>query len=301
MKVIPPIKVTDTILTVSGAAEPGAGEVLWNAATVYAVRQVAIRSTTHRRYERTIAGTTATPPESDAANWLDVGPTNRWAMFDTGRNTPTVATSPFVVDLTPGRRINAVFLGGLDADTAEITMLVGGQPVFTKLQNLMLRRTTSWYQYFYGEFKFQPSVVIFDLPPLSGATIRLTLTNSRGPCKCASFVIGSAIDVGRVKYGAATEALNFSRIDRDVFGNVTLVPRRSVPGTQQTLIAPKASVNILRDLRAQLNAVAAVWSGLDDASDGYFEPLLVYGIYRAFDINLSFLDNIEINLKLEEL
>ena len=50
-------------------------------------------------------GATAQLPEEDATgvNWVRVGVTNRWAMFDMLVATPTVAVAPLVVRLAPGR------------------------------------------------------------------------------------------------------------------------------------------------------------------------------------------------------
>lgn len=86
MIVIPPIPITSSVLASSTVAEPSAGEVVWDATTSYAVGDVVIRTTTHRKYECQIAGVDSTIPENAPARWLDIGPTNKWAMFDQNRN-----------------------------------------------------------------------------------------------------------------------------------------------------------------------------------------------------------------------
>ena len=67
MIVIPPIPITSSVLASSTVAEPSAGEVVWNAATSYAVGDVVIRTTTHRKYECQIAGVDSTTPSSAQA------------------------------------------------------------------------------------------------------------------------------------------------------------------------------------------------------------------------------------------
>ena len=67
MIVIPPILITSSVLASSTVAEPSAGEVVWNAATSYAVGDVVIRTTTHRKYECQIAGVDSTTPSSAQA------------------------------------------------------------------------------------------------------------------------------------------------------------------------------------------------------------------------------------------
>lgn len=103
--VIAPTTVTDTVLQSCTVAEPAAGETLWNAGTAYDVGDVAIRTTTHRKYKRLIAGTTAESPETDPAdppNWLDIGATNRWAQFDNKIGTQTSGATEVTTVLKPG-------------------------------------------------------------------------------------------------------------------------------------------------------------------------------------------------------
>jgi len=58
VKVTPPITITPAMLTTPAVAEPdtAAGEVAWNAATAYTTGALAVRTTTHRVYERLAPG-----------------------------------------------------------------------------------------------------------------------------------------------------------------------------------------------------------------------------------------------------
>ena len=105
-KTLVPTSITDAMLVSCTVAEPASGETEWNAATAYAVGDVAVRTTVHKRYKRLIAGTTATPPESDTSDppvWLDIGATNRWSQFDRKVGTVTsVPSGDLVTVLQPG-------------------------------------------------------------------------------------------------------------------------------------------------------------------------------------------------------
>ena len=102
--------------------------------------------------------------------------------------------------------------------------------------------------------------MLTDLPPFSGATIEVTLSNPGLPVECSTVVIGSKVFLGKIQFNARSDALNFSKIERDDFGNSLLIPRRTVPKTQQTLWVEKADVNTIRQIRKDLNAVPALWS-----------------------------------------
>lgn len=304
MIVIPPIAVTDSNLVSSTVAEPSAGEAAWNSATSYTVGQVVIRTTTHRKYENQIAGVDSGLPESTPTRWLDIGPTNKWAMFDQNRNAQTVATTTMTIEILPGKRINSVAVLGVQASTVTITMMVGATTVYGPVvKNMNGRLTATWSDYFFGEFNYVPSLVLTDLPPYAGAKIIIKLDNASSlDVKCSAVVIGSKIYLGKVQYNASSDSLNFSKIERDEFGNSLLIPRRTIPKTNQTLWVDKNNVNTLRAVREQLNAVPALWSGLDEQyDDDYFESILIYGIYKQFEINLSQPSFCEATLELEEL
>jgi hypothetical protein len=301
MKVIPPLEITDSRLVSSNTAEPGTGESAWSAGTTYALGQQVIRTSTHSIYENVLAGANSGLPENTPTRWLLVGPTNRFAMFDLLRNSQTVAASPLTVKLSAGRRINSLALLGVEAGSATVSMTVGGEVVYSVTRNMSRRTTTTWSAYFYGEFIFKPNLILFDLPLFSNSTVTVTLTSTTGSVKCGACVIGTAVDIGSAEYTAESDALNFSKIDRDTFGNAVLIPRRSVPKTQQTLFLDKEGVNKVIDVRDKLNAVPAVWSGLDDDQDGYFDALLILGIYKQFTVNLAYPDYAKVTLQLEEI
>lgn len=301
MKVIPPITITDAMLTSSTVAEPYSGETAWNAATSYTVGAQVIRTTTHRIYQNLIAGVDATAPESAPTRWEDVGPTNRWAMFDTYRNTASTAATSMTVVLTPGRRIDSIALMGLVGETVSISMTSGGPVVYTASANLILRDTTSWSGYFYGSFTYAGSVVKFDVPPYSNGIITITVSRASGNVSMGAVVLGQSVDLGQIQSQARSDTLNFSEISREFDGSAVLIPRRTVPKTDQQLQTTPDRVEALRSVRTALNAVPAVWSGLDDKSyNPNFEALLILGVYKEFSITLEPMVT-NVSLSLEEI
>lgn len=304
MRVIPPLTITDAILTSSTAAEPGPGETAWVSAGTYALGDVRIRATTHRQYICIQASTGRTAlPEVDTAYWSDNGPTNRWGMFDLLRNTATSLTgTPITVVLTPGQRINSLGFVGLQASSVTISVDVGATNYYSKTVSTIQRYTVDWLTYFFGSFRYVPSFVLFDIPQITGATVTITITNGAGVVKCGGLVVGTSQYIGATQYSATRSALNFSTVTRDSAGNATLVPRRSVPRTDQKLRIDKAYANGILQLITDLNAVPALWSGLDDQSTSdYFEALLILGVYKELSINVDHPTSALVTLQLEEI
>ena len=60
LKLLKPTTITDAMLTSSTV--PETDYTAWNAATAYTLAQRVIRVSTHKVYERLVAGTTATAP-----------------------------------------------------------------------------------------------------------------------------------------------------------------------------------------------------------------------------------------------
>ncbi len=292
MRVIPPITITDAMLTSSSAAEPGPGETAWTSAShPYSIGDLVYLASTHRRYRArtdhtSSAGNTpanATPTEP-STEWQDIGPTNQWAMFDILRSTGTVMASPGVVEITPGRRMDSVGFAGLVADAVTVEMYRPGPvPVYgPRVIPLATRPVTSWYTHFFSAFTFKHEFALYDLPPFTDATLKLTFTRASGDVTVGDCTIGMQQYLGRAQVSAERDAANFSRIDRAFDGSVTLLQRRSVPKNIVNLVTPAALVDNMLTLQDTLNAVPAIWDGLSDSNNPYHGAFFRKGIYRQW-------------------
>ena len=254
----------------------------------------------HTAYESLAGSNTGNAPMVSDTFWAAIGPTNRWAMLDLYRSSKTWAASPLTVVLTPGQRIDSLFLGGLVADEVEITMTVDAVTVYSATRSLYVRQTLSWSDYFFKPIERRASALFQDLPPYTGAVVTVEITRAAGLVGCSSLVIGQGVYLGRTQMGAEARAKNYSRIDRDQFGNAQLVPRRMVPTANLTILFEKPRAKLLMELRDRTNAVPVVWSGLDDDTNDYFEPVLIAGIHTTFDLNLAYPNDGILSLTCEE-
>jgi hypothetical protein len=256
----------------------------------------------HRVYESLVAANQGNYPlaTSSIGKWLDVGPTNRWAMFDLLRNTATQYPSPLTVVITPGTRVNAIGLVGLIADSVTIQVSASGNQVYSETISLATRNTTSWSDYLFGAFSYLTTTAAFGLPPYTNGVITLTFNRAAGPVSVGGVVIGTSILIGQTQYDAESDALNFSKVERTFDGEAVLIQRRTVPKVNVRVWCPKANVNKVRAVRDLLNAIPAFWSGLDDPNDGYFEAVQVLGIYKQMSINLAHPTHAIVALELEE-
>lgn len=283
----------DTYQEYSGAATYAAGDMV----------QVA---TTHRVYESLVAGNTGNAV-TDTTKWLGSTDatrvsTNMWAMFDYLTSAPTTSPVTITAVVTPGERVGTWCLRGLIGTqlTVSMTSATGGGTVYTYTENLTTRIVLDWYDYFFAPFSNRASEFRVELPPFSDGIITVTLTPLEGVAEIGALVLGTAVYLGAADHSAESGVLNFSTVTRDAFGVATLVPRRNVPRTKQSVICDKVRVNKLLAVRTALNAIPAVWTTVDDENHEYFEAFIVLGIYKEFTINASHPNNATVALEIEE-
>jgi len=307
MIVIPPIEVTNARLTDSNVLEDDHPE--YSDLTTYAVGDRVIVLTGdgtnyNNVYESVIADNLGNDPWLDnvdsPTNWLLIGKINRWKMFELSRNTTTVNDTSIEVEVTPNTRINTVALFGLQAESVQCIMTVSGDEVYNETIMLTVRNVATWLEYFFEPFIFQKAAFFENLPPFTQGVVTIIISRASGEVKCAGCVLGSSVYLGSAEARAESDALNFSTVDRNEFGDTLLVPRRTIPKTVQRVFTDKARVNRLLQVREDLNAQVAVWSALDDPTNGYFNAGFILGFYRVFRIGLDHPENAVLTLELEE-
>lgn len=301
MKVIPPIVLTDSHLTSSSVTENDTDDgALWAGATAYAIG-AKVRNL-HRRYQRLVAGTTATAPGLDAINWLPLGATNPWRMLAADGDYKTTGTSPMVVVIKPLVRATALAIIGIVADSITVVQKdAAGTTVLTFTQNLVYRNTTTWSEYYFGAFTRRSAFVTMALLPITGASITITLTRATGNVSCGALAIGTPVDLGKILEGASVGALSFSRVERNEFGDSLVIKRRTVPRTSQTTLIEKTNVERARVTLTGLDGVTAMFIGIPDATSGYFNALCVLGLVKQWDIKLDTFNRGGLSIDLEGL
>ena len=287
MRVVKPVTITDAILTSSTIPEPDAGETEWVPGT-YALGARVIKSSTHRIYQAVVDPSTSTDPEvgvlSNPPSWVDVGATNRWAMFDTVNSSSSSATTQLVVELTPSQIVNSVAGFSIDQVTgANVTMTDPTEGVVydRDLPFSDNSAITNWYQYYFSPIIRAAEFILLDLPAYANAV--LTITFNGNNIKVGSFVIGSQLDIGIANFGTSVQLLDFSRKETDDFGNVVITPGRTSKLVNYDVTIDRSKVSYVFNTLSKLTSIPCVWVGTNDLND----ETLVFGYYRDFQNNVS--------------
>lgn len=308
MQVVKPYNIDETKLFSASIPEPDAsqGEVVWVSGQSYTAGSIVIRLQTHRKYVALQNTTGAIPPENNPTNWKDVGPTNRYAAFDYTRNTASIGNatglgSTFVV--RPVQRVSCISIFGVDAQSIRIRKLTapGGTVIQEWVFNLQTRFVTTWYEYLTEPFVFKNSAVQMNIPPTTNSTFEITFFKSVGLFSVESIVLGQPVFFGKLAYGASSDILDFSRIERDALGSAELVKRKNVPTLGGQIFVNKADVPKIVQFRKENQATPLVFLGLSDSSDDYFEAVSGLGIIKSMPILIEYPNHSLVNLEVEGL
>jgi len=299
--VIPPLTLEPAHLLACSIPEVDAtmGEKPWEA-RVWAEGEILAVPDAQLRYK--CLAPVSQPPSVYPQYWQLLGHTNRWEMFRHLSNDATVAASPLTFTLAPMRRFNAFFLYGVDAHHVTVVVTVNGVEVRRVEKSLIARRSRTWSDYYFGGQYTEPTVVLHDLPPYSGAQITVTLTRAGGPVRVEQAAVGMSTWLGHATWAPRNDALNFSDMDRDRWGRIVLDPIKSAPTLRVRVVMPKDNSAKYLRVRQQLDAVPALWAALDgDTTDGYAEALSVFGIYRRMPLEPSNVQEAVGDIELESL
>jgi len=281
-------------------------ETAYNAGTNYSIGATA--SANQRVYQKLTAGTGhAVPilPETENDNWIDVGPMNKFAMFDLDSNTQTVWTSPLTVVFAPGFRINTIGLNGLAGKTLTIsaTSVIGGGTVYGPVEvDLSYREIVDGYEYCYAPFLTRPYHVVHDVPPYSDIIVTVTMEATVGNVKIGSCVVGTYIDLGQTSADTTNRGISFSKVTRDLYGKATMVKRRSIPATKHRSLLERILVN--RTMYARdtlLDATPALYTGMDDAENNLFGMHQILGFFTRWEysVDAGLADHVWLEIELE--
>jgi hypothetical protein len=283
-----PLAISDAMLTATDVTE--ADYTAWNAATAYALADRCIRtaSGTHKIYERLVPGTTATAPESDATNWIEVSPTNRWKLFDASNSTATAKATSLYYEITPGVAINTVFAGGIVGATSirvRLTDATYGVVYDSGTVSLAgLPPAADPWAFCFGVWTGGVSThTITELPAFPAAVLRVDLAGD-ATLAIGVLLLAAAVEFGEgIQYGARAGIQDYSRKQANDWGDLVLVERAYAKRASFTLLLTTEEIDSLQDYLAAIRATACLYIGYSAIG-----ALSVFGFFKNFEISIAY-------------
>jgi len=294
MKVIKP-RPYDPAMRVSTTATEAVSA--WSSSTTYADGDQ-----THADgsiWESLAASNTANAPATSPSWWIKLGPDNRSAMFDSQVSTQTVqASGPLEVVLDTGA-ITALGMVGISGGQVDVEMTDGasGPVVYQRSISLDASVVTDWFDYFFAEFDFSTEVVLTDIPPYTDSRVTVSIDGGSA-VGCGALVFGSVHDLGVTEHGATAGIVDYSRKDTDEFGNTTFVQRAFARRVSARMLIPNSRLRAVQRTLSGLRATPSMWIGTERIG---YDPLIVFGWYRDFSIDVQYPTHSYVSLEIEGL
>jgi len=272
----------------------------WSSATPYnSGDRVIVTTGYHRIYESLVGGNLNQHPGTSSTYWVEVGPTNRWAAFDTSGGTFSYSSGANIVFSFTMDRATSIALVELTARSVRIQATAPGYPnYYDQTYNLGDRAViNNWYDYFTADSFLATELIITDIPAIPSTTFTITIENNANPLQVGNFIAGTAIELGNTKYGAKIGIIDYSKKEVNEFGKATIVKRTFSKKMDVTLDVDNAIVDSVAARLNYLRATPCLWVG----ANGAFESLTVYGFYRDYSVEIPYPTHSICSLQIEGL
>jgi len=284
LRFLAPVAITDAILVSSTRAETDYSA--WSGATTYAVGDHCIKTATHRIYESVQAANLNHDPATDttATWWLDIGPTNRWAMFDKTIGTVTSQATPLTVVLDPGF-VGALSVLDVSANTITVSMTdgPGGASLYSAVHDMTDTTVIlDWWMYFYAPITPRTTLTIDDLPPCEAGRLTVAIAATT-TASCGTLTVGNLVDVGEVQAGVKVGIIDYSKKTTDDYGVTSVVARSYAKRIEANLILNNVAIDYVSVQLAAIRATPVVW-----VCDDRVDSLTAFGWLRDWDVTIAY-------------
>lgn len=303
MKVITPIVITDAN-SISNIPDPDTSgdsndPADWVSGSYVVGDRATYETTTgiHDIYECVVAISGNKPPPLWPVEWVYVSRINAHRMYDLSNTTQTSYPLTIDVTITPNTITNTIALFNIQAQTVQVTVddPVAGV-VYDETFNIQSASIkSSWYYYLFGGITYKKDLIV-SIPSYRAASIRVQI-NHTGIAKCGSLIIGKSVAISDgIHHGASIGIQDYSRKEKDQFGEYNFVRRAYAKRANFTMWIPNSAVDSTQQLLADLSGTPTLYIGADE-----FTSTAILGFYKDFDITIAYADTSVCTLQLEGL
>lgn len=296
LKVVNPLAITDATLISSDVPEAEYAE--WGVTTTYALGERTLTAGTHKVYESLQTNNTG-HLVTDPLWWIEVSPTNRWKLFDTSNSTQTVQSGSMSYTLRfqePVTTLAALNLAHASSIRVRVSHTTYGL-LYDQTTDMTLQpATTGWWAWFFGKKKSPTQLILQDLPAIPGVDITVDFTGGDG-LAVGVLLFGQATSLGVwVQQGVKVGIQDYSRKETNDFGDTVLVRRAYAKRASFDLTISEDEIDEVQSTLTELRAIPCLWIGTNR-----YEATVIFGIYKQFDILISYPTYADCQLELEGL
>ncbi|QNN56491.1 carbohydrate-binding protein [Diaphorobacter ruginosibacter] len=299
LRVVRPVLITPEMLVSTSVPEADYGE--WSAGASYSAGDRVIVAAKHKIYQSAIDANMGNNPAvaSKEPKWLEVGATNRWKAFDKSVSSQTMQASSISYRLKVGQAVTSLGVLNIRGATALRVRMIDPSfgTVYDRTINLAsIPVSAGWYEWFLGERRTPTQALLTDLPSYPNADVLIDVTGT------VELAVG-VILLGQMKQftmgvlrGARVGIQDYSRKERNEFGDVMVVERAFARRANFSMLMVSGEVDAFNDFLAEVRALPCLWIG-----SRKYESTTVYGFYKSFDIVLNYAEYADTEIELEGL
>ena len=209
MYVIAPRTINDFM---SQIAEPdsSAGEVEWSP-YVSAIGDERIVVATHRRYKAAISSSDdpVTGSMKNPKTWVDISPTNKWAIFDNKNSTQSMKYGGWYLQYTPGTvtpNVAGFNITGAKKVVVTVTSDSLPQPWVKEIPMVDNSAVIDYWTWSFLPLAFRAEFIVTDMPFYSDAIIKLDF-QGEDYVGVGSVIFGTSTYLGAINYGTSFKLL----------------------------------------------------------------------------------------------
>jgi len=263
---------------------PEADYATWVPTTAYVVgARVMLDS---RNYEALVAHSNVNPTATPTVppTWMDLGATNRWRMFDDKIGTVTTNPESISVTVAPGRAVDALAFFGIDAASilVRVTDPYQGIVFESRVSPVSTDGISDWYDYFFSPVEINEDFVMLDIPAGSYGSIEIVIAKPGGIAAAGAIILGKMALLGTALYGTSVGITDYSRKERDDFGNFTVIERGYSKRAEFDVAVETSRLGAVQRTLTKYRAKPLVWIG-----EASYQSTILYGYYREFNLVIS--------------
>jgi hypothetical protein len=169
--------------------------------------------------------------------------------------------------------------------------------IYYSYKDLNTALISNWYEYFFKEDDNITELVLENIPVYT-TTITTVGVYDAIKTKVGVNVLGNIYTLGVTQYGAGAGIIDYSKKETDEFGNTTFTRRAFSKRMNVNIIFPSGDLARIQKLLSEIRATPCVWVGTNDST---YSPLVMYGFYRDFNLEIPYPEYSYCSLQVEGL
>ncbi len=227
-------------------------------------------------------------PETNPLSWKNEGRTNYYRMFDVSMNSATTNPDTIVYEFIV-EDVDTLALFGLTAKTVKIELINDlGEVIYEEEKETYNRRTPDWYEWTYARPTYNRSVVFQNIMMSFNATLKVTIDNTGTDAAVSHLTYGRSMDIGwtLISPEPVSSIRNLISKEKDsTTGVVTTENSMTYKRVVANVLIDNISLDEIQEFMEDYTVTPCLYIG--DERDGGYRALMVYGLYRDFDMPIG--------------